>query len=159
MRKMMRAAVAPVLLLAAAGCNDLLGGDLGGSDVQQQELERARALWTTGAPASYQYRIELACTCLDQIESEEAYIQVSGGTITVDPLGRDDAVAIAAFERFGTVARLFAEVEEAVQRPSTQFHWRRVTYNGELGYPEFADMFYRDGDQFIFRISEVEPVE
>lgn len=158
MRKMMRAAVAPVLLLAAAGCNDLLGGVDGGG-AQQQELERARALWSTGAPASYQYRIELACTCLGQTESEVAYIQVSDGTVLVDPLGREDAQAIDAFERFGTIERLFAEVEAAVQRPTSQIHWRRVTYNGELGYPEYADMHFRDGTQFIFRVTQVQPVE
>lgn len=158
MKKMIRAAVAPVLLLVAAGCNDLIGGDLGGPQRQREQLDQARAVWSANRPANYAYRLDVACTCFATPAADSVFVEVRGNTATMNSYEDPDWTPPAAYQSFGTVERLFALIEERIQIPTRQVRWRRIMYDGDVGNPVDVDILLTSGEQVVFRVSELREI-
>jgi hypothetical protein len=153
--KIRKLAVALLLAVAAAGCDNPFDND----QFQREELARARALWSREGGPSYTFTLELQCYCAPGTSLAPVTVTVKIGQPVsrtyVKKLPADPSIAASAevFGRYDTVDDLFEVIEDAIDRDANVL---QVGYNDEKGFPEVINVAMKGGasnDQRIVFIS------
>lgn len=151
-----RRGLAPlVLLLALAGCSELLGSS--GDDFQRRRLAEARALWESSGPASYGYEIDLLCACVPATAQRTVRVTVADGASAVAYAQPDDGppqAPPAAYQEFATVEKLFAAIEAAISRDQQLL---QVSYDQRYGFPDRMNAVFARDDQVVFLVGNFLP--
>jgi hypothetical protein len=149
--KIRKLAVALLLAVAAAGCDNPFDSD----QFQREELARARALWGREGGPSYAFTMELQCYCAPGTSLAPVVVTVKNGQ-PVSRIYKTSPATTASAEVFGpydTVDELFEVIEDAIDRDANVL---QVGYNDAKGFPEVINVAVKGGtsnDQRILFIT------
>lgn len=137
----------PVLIalaVAALGCSDPLGP-------QENRLAEARAAWSLGAPAGYEFEFQRLCFCGPDT-TRPVRIEVRFGEVTAVTVV-ETGETLADPSSFPTIEDLFDEVEDAIRRDAFSLD---VQYDDDLGYPIEVTIDFDEqaqDEEMAFRVS------
>ena len=121
----------------------------------QWTLNQNQQRWTRSQPMHYRYTLELMCLCPPQF-TKPVSIEVKNGVTTSITYVEDGTPAEPAyFDRYATIEKLFAVLQEALGRPGARLN---VTYHSHLGYPMRAAIDYQPNavdDEIYFTVRDV----
>ncbi len=141
--------LALLALLIGASCTEPTKADA--------EVAAARARWTAGRPASYQFSLVVGCFCPTEVTRK--VVIVVNGTTVVSRNYADDGTPVAAqfASSFPSIDGLFDIVVDARNRRAAQSD---ATFDGTLGYPIQISLDYElraADDELYFTLSDFLP--
>ncbi|MEO8561053.1 MAG: DUF6174 domain-containing protein [bacterium] len=135
-----RAALAVVGALALASCSITEPG----RSARTIELTRNRQLWTSVRLHDYEFDYQLSCFCGSE-STESVHVIVRGDQISAAFRTRDGLPALRPFGTWPTVADLFDDVQQQLERKAERLE---ITYDPTYGYPRsiIADVSFMIAD-------------
>jgi hypothetical protein len=116
--------IALAALILQAGCSAITGAE--------SDFARARLLWTSERPASYDYTLQLSCYCGGEV-TRAVVIVVRGNAVESRKYADNGAVVPAQFNStFPTIEGMFDVIANAIDHNSARVD---VSYDPGLGYP------------------------
>lgn len=138
-----------LLLLAASGCDGLLG-------LGEDRLESARDRWRSNRPASYRFTYRRLCFCP---WTDPVVVTVDADSVAdVSPASGSDTVRLPRSE-VRTVDGLFDLLRDWRSRDPDR---ERISFHDRLGYPTEARFDFRDDvidEEQGFEVTDLHPVE
>jgi hypothetical protein len=141
--KIRKLAVALLLAVAAAGCDNPFDSD----QFQREELARARALWGREGGPSYTFTVELQCYCAPGTSLAPVVVTVKNGQpvsriYKKEPAAPSVSASADVFGPYDTVDELFEVIEDAIDRDANVL---QVGYNDAMGFPEIINVAVKGG--------------
>lgn len=131
---------------ASVACGDPLG-------IEQNELDRARALWRDAEITDYTYRFQRLCFCPN---IEPVIVEVgSGRIISVTDETTQLPVEPPSPDYFLTIDGIFSTIQDAIEREAFSL---TAVYHSTLGYPTAVDIDYLENavdEEMSFRASRL----
>lgn len=130
--------VAGVLVLSSCSVTEP------GRSAKAMELTRNRQLWASVHLHDYEFDYQLSCFCGSE-STEAVHIIVRGDQISAAFRTRDGLPALLPFSQWPTVADLFDDVQQQLEREAARLD---VSYDPAYGYPRsiVADVSFMTAD-------------
>ena len=123
----------------------------------QADLDKHRALWTSGRADAYSFILEPICFCPQDLLDPVTVLVVDGIVVSVTYVKSGEAPDHDGYGRYVTIDDLFDTIQEAIDGKASEI---TVTYHPESGYPTDARIDYdarMTDEEYIFTTSEYTP--
>ncbi len=123
----------------------------------QAELDKHRALWTSGRADAYSFILEPMCFCPQDLLDPVTVLVVDGLVSSVTYVESGEAPDHDGYGRYVTIDDLFDTIQEAIDGNASEVI---VTYDPEIGYPTDVRIDYdarMTDEEYIFTASTYTP--